>query len=124
MLCCNCHAQTPTFRNKKRNKESSPTGEIRQTHAAQTRAPLTTACQFKSGVGHTLCVVCFESCSSHKAGQGWWDDRVDFETNSVEILGLIERDSVTYVAYMDYEGATYLSNESYFRSNFHRNISE
>lgn len=59
-----------------------------------------------------------------KAGQGWWDDRVDFETNSVEILGLIERDSVTYVAYMDYEGAAYLSNESYFRSNFHRNISE
>lgn len=60
-----------------------------------------------------------------KAGQGWWDDRVDnFETESVEILGLIERDSVTYVAYMDYEGTTYLSDESYFRSNFHRNLSE
>lgn len=59
-----------------------------------------------------------------KAGQGWWDDRFDFETQCVEVIGLIENNATTYVAYIDFEGNSHLSTEHYFRNSFHRNLSE
>lgn len=59
-----------------------------------------------------------------KAGQGWWDDRVDFETESVEIIGVLTHNGVTYVAYVDYQGLSHLLQENNFRSHFHRDLSE
>lgn len=75
VLCCNCHAQTPTFRNKKR---LSPVGETRQTRSAQNRVP-SQDCQFKSDTGYfdmvsnivstipaTLCIVCQKPCRNDR----------------------------------------------------------
>lgn len=57
-----------------------------------------------------------------KAGQQWWDDRVEFETESVEIVGIVEHNYVSYVAFLDYTGGSHLLEASEFRRNFHREL--
>lgn len=57
-----------------------------------------------------------------KVGQQWWDDRVEFETESVEIVGIVEHNFVCYVAFLDYTGGSHLLEASEFRRDFHREL--